>query len=232
MTTFGNIRDFSRPIVVDYLEYEFVNAFRTSGLHVKIEDRDRNLHFTELPPAGIPNVTLAPPRILSRESVDALARALDALRLSVLPPFACGLDGHSSKLIIRAGFNQVSYQWWCRPEESWTVLDEVVQQILALTGCKYHEVPQEELRRRAEEYAAQARAELERQQREEPRRLRLLEQEKDKIRRQAIQLGLARPENVNQVLYEMPADLFREHFGESGFKRVDFKPHPDSPSRA
>ena len=44
-----------------------------------------------------------------------------------------------------------------------------------------------------------------------------------KAREKAIELGLANPENVNQVFYDMPLETFREHFSDFHVSRAFFK---------
>lgn len=61
---------------------------------------------------------------------------LESLRLSPVPNCAKGADGVFITLVVRRGFNEVSFKWWLEAPEQWKALDPIVEKIIALSGAK------------------------------------------------------------------------------------------------
>jgi hypothetical protein len=198
------------------LEYMHRRAFG-GGLHVQIvRQRDGTYELTELPAPGIRAEAVNPARLLSEDSIKTLARSLAEIHIPIVPPFACGLDGWTSTLTIEAGFNKAVIQWWGEAFDEWAALDAAVQEICETTGCRPRQVSFEDRMREREEGRALIAAQRQARKEDFARRL-------EATRAKAISLGLATPENVNQVLHGMTRNEFGRHFSEFRVSRVHFK---------
>jgi hypothetical protein len=191
------------------------------GLHVQIvRRRDSTYELTELPAPGIRAESVNRPRLVSDESIRVLASALAVIRISIVPPNMSGLDGGTSTLTIEAGFNKVVIHWWAEPVNEWAALDVAVRKICNATGCQPRRVLLEDHMQEMKEQRVIMAAE---EQAREEERKKDFARRREAVRAKAISLGLATPENVNEVLCEMSRDEFGRHFSEFRVSRIHFK---------
>ncbi len=68
---------------------------------------------------------------ISGAAADAFEAKLASLSVRVIPEFAMGLDGTTTKLTIQHGFNQITLCWWANLPDAWQDLRGLLAQLYA-----------------------------------------------------------------------------------------------------
>lgn len=63
---------------------------------------------------------------ISNEDAQNIEEILENGRISIIPPEAFGLDGHSYILTFLRDDNFAQYRWWCEADDTWGVFGELI----------------------------------------------------------------------------------------------------------
>jgi hypothetical protein len=66
---------------------------------------------------------------LDPRRAESIVDTLKKVNACAVPPFALGLDGVSSELVISMGLNALSLEWWGELPDEWVSLREVVREL-------------------------------------------------------------------------------------------------------